>query len=564
MSIEVKDIREATATLQKYKQGKANLEDKIIENEKWFKQRHWADYKRGDGGKLPSSGWLFNSIQNKHADAMDNYPAPAILPREESDTETAKNLSDIVPAILERNNYEQEYSDAWWYKLKHGTGAKGIFWDSSIDDISIKRIDLLNIFWEPGIRDIQESENLFYVELVNNHVLEEAYEGLNLTAGQPSIDISTYAFEESIDTSEKSAVVDWYYHTVNEEGKRVLHYCKFVNETILFASENEKEYQDGFYHHGLYPFVFDVLFREEGMPVGFGYIDVMKDAQESIDELDSNIQFNARLLAKPRYLTKAGSGVNLAELADYSKDFVEVTGDPAAVTYQLPVKQLDASIVDFRERKIAELKEISGNRDFNQGQSVGGVTAASAISALQEAGNKLSRDNIKAAYRAFSEECKLIIELIRQFYEESRVFRITRPNGSFEFVNFSNEKMQPQSSGELMGVDFGEREPVFDIKISAQQQSPFNQISHNQFIFELFTNGFFRREVADQAAKAVELMQFEGKDKMLAQINQQQEAVQEEQQIQQVLQQQAMAQAASEVPPQQEGMVPDYDYNQVF
>ncbi len=516
MSIEIKDIREAAATLQRYKSAKAALEHKIIENEQWFRLRHWEHYKRNDGGKLPSSGWLFNSILNKHADAMDNYPEAAVLPREESDSESARVLSQVLPAILERNNYEQVYSDAWWYKLKHGTGVKGVFWDAEKDDICIKRIDLLNLFWEPGITDIQSSRHIFHVELVSNEVLEASYENLQLTSHAPGIDVSRYIFDESVDTSSKSAVVDWYYKTINREGNTVLHYCKFVGETILYASENDETYAlNGYYAHGKYPFVFDVLYAVEGTPVGFGYIDIMKDTQESIDELDSNIQFNARLLAKPRFLTKAGSGVNTAELADYTRDFIEVTGDPTMAVSQLPVQSLDASIVDFRERKIQELKEISGNRDFNQGSSVSGVTAASAISMLQEAGNKLSRDTIKSAYRAFVGECELVIELIRQFYDACRVFRISEPNGAYTFIPFSNESMQPVEIPSFMGVELGVREPIYDIKVSAQKQSPFNQISHNQFIMELFQNGFFNPALAEQAIAAIRLMEFEGKQKML-------------------------------------------------
>lgn len=516
MSIEIKDIREAAATLQRYKSAKAALEHKIIENEQWFRLRHWEHYKRNDGGKLPSSGWLFNSILNKHADAMDNYPEAAVLPREESDSESARVLSQVLPAILERNNYEQVYSDAWWYKLKHGTGVKGVFWDAEKDDICIKRIDLLNLFWEPGITDIQSSRHIFHVELVSNEVLEASYENLQLTSHAPGIDVSRYIFDESVDTSGKSAVVDWYYKTINREGNTVLHYCKFVGETILYASENDETYAlNGYYAHGKYPFVFDVLYAVEGTPVGFGYIDIMKDTQESIDELDSNIQFNARLLAKPRFLTKAGSGVNTAELADYTRDFIEVTGDPTMAVSQLPVQSLDASIVEFRERKIQELKEISGNRDFNQGSSVSGVTAASAISMLQEAGNKLSRDTIKSAYRAFVGECELVVELIRQFYDACRVFRISEPNGTYTFIPFSNESMQPVEIPSFMGVELGVREPIYDIKVSAQKQSPFNQISHNQFIMELFQNGFFNPALAEQAIAAIRLMEFEGKQKML-------------------------------------------------
>ena len=34
---------------------------------------------------------------------------------------------------------------------------------------------------------------------------------------------------------------------------------------------------------------------------------------------------------------------------------------------------------------------------------------------LQEAGSKLSRDMIRGTYRAYMEECYMVIELIRQF-----------------------------------------------------------------------------------------------------------------------------------------------------
>jgi len=172
MPITVKDIREAAATLQQYKSAKANLEQKIIDNEQWFKMRHWEQYRRRDGGKLPASAWLFNSILNKHADAMDNYPEPAILPAEESDSETAKMLSQVVPAILERNNYEQVYSDAWWYKLKHGCSAYGVFWNSELEnglgDIQIRKIDLLNIKGKTGDIEVDEGFTFNNVEVNNS------------------------------------------------------------------------------------------------------------------------------------------------------------------------------------------------------------------------------------------------------------------------------------------------------------------------------------------------------------------------------------------------------------
>ena len=90
---------------------------------------------------------------------------------------------------------------------------------------------------------------------------------------------------------------------------------------------------------------------------------------------------------------------------------------------------LQGNSLSYRNSRIEELKEISGNRDMTQGGTAGGVTAASAIAALQEAGSKLSRDMLKSAYRAFAKECYLIIDLMRQFYDEERIFRIIGETG---------------------------------------------------------------------------------------------------------------------------------------
>ena len=148
------EIRKAMKTLRDYKEGKNNLENKIVNNEIWFKKRHWDQIIKEStkGDPKPASGWLFNTIMNKHADFMDAYPQSDILPREEGDVAEAEKLSSIIPVIMEQANYEKEYSDEVWYKLKHGTGVFGVFWDQNklngLGDISIKNMDMLNLFWE--------------------------------------------------------------------------------------------------------------------------------------------------------------------------------------------------------------------------------------------------------------------------------------------------------------------------------------------------------------------------------------------------------------------------------
>ena len=525
--IGTEEVAKAAQLLQQYKSGKAALDTRIVDNELWFRMRHWKNYKNKmmEDKPTPASGWLFNSIANKHADAMDNYPEPNVLPRAADDEQTAKVLSKILPVLLEQAEYEQVYSDTWWRKLKQGTGVKGIFWDpglrNGVGDISIKSMDLLMMYWEPGVMDIQDSPHLFSLAVADNEQLKAQYPQLEGHTGS-TLEVAKYIHDQSIDTSDKSVVVDWYYKKARENGPPLLHYCKFCNGVVLYASENDPALADrGFYDHGKYPFVFDTLFVEEDSPAGFGYIDVMKDTQTAIDEMNAAMDENVKLSAKARYIIQDGAGINEKELADFGKDIVHAAGRVTDETLRpLQTAGLAGNLITYRDARVAELKEISGNRDVSQGGTTSGLTAASAIAALQEAGSKLSRDMLKSAYRAFAKECYFIIDLMRQFYDESRVYRITGDSGQPEYVQFSGAMLQPQPGGMIGGVELGSHEPVFDITVSAAKKSTFSRLSQNETAKECYQMGLFAPANADAALAVLDMMDFEGIEKVRERVQQ--------------------------------------------
>ena len=397
-------VAEAMQTLQRYKAGKAALDKRIVDNELWFRMGHWKNYQNPmmPGKAQPSSGWLFNSIANKHADAMDNYPEPNVLPRSADDEDTARALSSVLPVVLEQADYEQVYSDCWWRKLKTGTGVTGIFWDPAmrggIGDIAVRSVNLLMLYWEPGAADIQASPDFFSLSLEDTAQLSARYPQLRGRTASV-LDVPRYIHDEGQDTSTKSVVVDWYYKRPDASGRMVLHYCKFCNGVVLYASQNDPALAErGLYDHGQYPFVFDPLFVEEDSPAGFGYIDVMKDCQTAIDKMNHAMDENVLLSAKQRYVLSDTAGVNEEELADFSRDIVHVVGRLNDDSFRpLQTAGLQGNSLSYRQSRIEELKEISGNRDMTQGGTAGGVTAASAIAALQEAGCK--------AHPRYAQEC---------------------------------------------------------------------------------------------------------------------------------------------------------------
>jgi len=252
----------------------------------------------------------------------------------------------------------------------------------------------------------------------------------------------------------------------------------------------------------------------------------MKSPQLYIDKLSQVILENSMMSAKVRYFIKKNAGINKEKFLDWSEPLVEFEGDVNNIM-PVEVKQVSAQVLNVLQMKIDELKETSSNRDFSQGGTGNGVTAAAAIAALQEAGNKTSRDMIAASYRSYTQECYLAIELIRQFYDEMRTFRITGDRGQNEYIQFSNASLQPQPippayPGQEMEPGYMEasRKPIFDVVVKPQKRSPYSKMAQNELAKELYQLGFFNPQLADQSLAAMELMDFDGQEQVRDRVEQ--------------------------------------------
>lgn len=535
-------LKELTQILQKYKAGKTVTEQRIIASENWWKLRNASEEMAQTDlvkkGFVSKSGWLHNVIVSKHADAMEAYPEPNILPREEGDRGEARMLSAIIPCVLEQNNFEETYDDAMWRKMKGGTAVYKIVWDkhkmNGLGDISVECANILNLFWEPGITDIQKSRYFFHTELFDKDLLQERYpEQLKDGLKGDAFISSKFLYDDHVDTENKVTVIECYYHKYIQ-GKNTLQYVKYVNDVVLYATENDMQPQTdelgqmkppmalvGLYDHGRYPYVFDALYPIEGSPCGYGYVDICQNPQTEIDMLKTCFVRNARVGSIPRYFSRGDGSINEEEFLDLEKPLVHAPGgvDDNALR---PVEHqaIDGSYLNLLQWDVNELRETSGNTETSTGTTSSGVTAASAIAALQEASGKGSRDSTLSAYRAYSEIVEICIELIRQFYNLPRKFRILGQYGSEQYVSYTNQGIQPQSQGVDFGQDMGMRLPMFDVKVSAQKKNVYTKVTQNELAMQFFQMGFFNPQMTDQALMCLEIMDFDGKDGIMQKISQ--------------------------------------------
>lgn len=532
------EVKEAMEVLQKYKESKTNLENKLKTNEEFWKMNHWKvmysqKEKKDDKRIKPKSAWLVNTIINKHADAMDNFPEPNILPRSQDDEDTAKALSKIIPVILEQNDYEETYSLCAWDKNKNGSSCTGIFWNNDksngLGDIDIREIDLMRLYWKSGIENIQDSPNVFYVQMMDNDEIHKRYPELKEAHSTNAITaLDAYHYGEQVDTSDMSPVVDWYYKKrmqfKDEQGipqmRTILHYCKFCNGEVIYASENDPEYAEtGWYSHGQYPFVVDTLYPVKASLVGMGFIDLVADGQIYTDKLRQAILENAIANARPRTVVRSDSGLNEEEYLNEDNPIIHTAGNLGEESFrQLQTTPLASIYQNVYLQEIQEMKDTSGNTASSQGQA-SSVTSASGIASLQEAAGKLSRDSSNASYRSFRKIVYQIIELIRQFYTETRCFRIIGDDGQPTYEDFDNRGLQPQNQGSITGqdangnnytIDLGNRLPIMDIQVKPQKRSAYSKETQNQTALSLYGQGFFAPNNADAALACLNMMDFDG------------------------------------------------------
>jgi len=509
-------IMKALGMYETYKSDKQSLNERICENERWYRKWHEAnsgnEYDREKNSLNCATAYVFSAIENKYADAMDNFPHPKILEREPSDTRTAEILSKILPVQLEMSDFKKCYKQNWRKKLKYGTAVYGVFYNQSKKEIEIKSLNVLGIYCDMHLADVQESQFLFITQAFDNEILKRQYpQYAHLFEGDAAVE--TYNGRAVV--KDRTEVIDCYYK--KPDGS--VHLMKIAKGNLIEASEDIPGYEKGLYAHGKYPVVFDCLYLCDDSPFGYGITDVIRNPQMYIDRLDSIILKNAALAGKQRWLVKDKGAINEEEFKDWSKDIIHVDGS----LDENHIKPFQASsisefILNHRNEKIMELKEVIGNRDFQQGGATGGVTAASAISSLQHAGEKLSRAMIDDSFDIYSEVIKLCIELIREFYSEERIFRITNDMGNIEFVEFSNRLLtridyQRDSLGFPVSAEYHEAE--FDIEIVPERQSPSSRESNNQLLLELWRNGLFTSQVPEVAVAVLESMNFDGKEKLI-------------------------------------------------
>lgn len=544
------EIARARKRLDEFKAAKAGINEEIKLNEQWYRRRHMMYLRSGkkvgspefEGDSIPPervmgeevepvTAYVFNSVQNFHADAMDNYPRANVLARSPADELEAYKIKMILPALHQRIGLERVYDRVMWCKGIQGWGVYTVCWDKDKaggrGDLAVKKVKLLNLYWDVEVEDVQDSSDVFCVHRRNAEDVRRMYPKVNerdITTEE--IDYQRHTENPVNATKDKVDVVDWYYKKRNGEGKVVLHFCQFVGDQVLYATENEAELSErGLYDHGKYPFVFDVLYPLEGQAIGFGKISVGGRTQAFIDILGKAIMEKTLWACRPRYFEREGAGLNEADFLDTNKRIVKVAGDLENIK-PMEMPQVDGNAISLQDRLVETLNTNTNTRDVSTGSAPGGVTAASGLAILDQNQGKTGRDANRESFRAFEELVAMEIELMRQFYTDDHYFRVMdEATGRTDYVAMNNKGLTDKNG-----------DPVeFDLELTTEKNSEYTRMSHNELILSFFNAGFFDPSRAAQSIACLSMMDFEQKDELIRMLEQNRAEQEEKEAVAQVI-----------------------------
>lgn len=247
------------------------------------------------------------------------------------------------------------------------------------------------------------------------------------------------------------------------------------------------------YSHGQFPFA-HIGHVQSGKFYRDSTITDLIPLQKEYNRTRGQIIEAKNRMAKPQLAAEMGS-----------IDPTKITSEPGQVILYrpgfqapqpIPLQALPSYVLDEQERIKIDMDEISGQHEVSRGQAPPGVTAATAISYLQEQDeSKLSYtyDSIEEAIEKIAFQS---LNYVKQFWDAARQVKVTGADGSFDVMAFRGSDLRGNT----------------DIRVEAGSALPTSKAAKQAFIMDLMKMGFIDPQ------KGLEVMEIGGINKIYEQV----------------------------------------------
>ena len=443
-------------------------------------------------------------IRTEVAKLTSQRPSAFVIPASSEDRDLyASNAAEqIWESLYENKKIHKVVRRAVWWASITGNGFIKSWWDEDKKDrlsdlpgdICYEAITPFHIF----VKDLTEMdiEKQPWVIHASNRSIEaiEMSFGKKLKLGK--------ADSELIDESFVSAMgVET---NVNKQQDTVLvieMWLKPGNAKIMpkggmitIAGDDIIGYHEGWpYEHGEFPFT-HIPHVETGKFYGESVITDLIPLQKEYNRTRGQIIESKNRMAKPQLAAEIGS-------LDVSK----MTNEPGQVVLYrpgfqaptpIPLQSLPSYVLEEQDRIKMDMDDISGQSEVSRGSTPTGVTAATAISYLQEQ----SDTRLSSTYAAIEEGLEKIahhsLVYVKQYWDTPRKVKVTGIDQTFDVLAFEGSDLQDNT----------------DIRMEGGSSLPQSRAGKQAFVMDLMKMGFI------DPNKGLEVLEIGGINKIYEQI----------------------------------------------
>lgn len=485
---------------EEYRNAYGREWERLEKCERIYRGDHWHDVPEADPGEpRPVTPIIQSTIENIRADLVDQYPQAIITADSPEYGEIAEMLTGAIRENHIRAGYAREYAKLSHDLLVGGYMVQEAGFDKRLNcgmgGAFIREVDPRSIMFDPLCPDIGDGRAVFkfvpyprawFRQHYPDKEREMEADGLLLKPVRDSL--LTVSDEDSI-----MLIECWLREYDPDTDRYSVRMLKLAGGVLLEDSARQRP--EGYYAHGEYPFVVTALYPRRGSCLGFGLVDMFENQQLYSDKLDQIVLKNALMASHNKLLVTGASGFDIDDLRDWSKE-VHRGENLNGVTW-FSTAPLPGYILDYIRSMRNSIKEESGANDFSRGMATGGVTAASAIAALQEMSSKRSRMAAKAIHDAFEQAVRLEIEVEREYCIFPRKVHLKNRTDTL----LSNKLMKKTALGNDIPLEF-------TVSVKVQRENRFSVTAHNELMLSMLKCGMITADVA------LEMMVFDGKEQV--------------------------------------------------
>lgn len=476
--------------------GKQNAVPRITQGVGFRLQTPKAPYWRA----RPVINKVRPTIRKELSKVTASKPTAYIVPAssEDDDLFAAQAGEQIWDSIYDEKKIQRVIRRAEFWTVLTGTGFIKNWWDSGkMDAYNNMEGDICISHETPyhiGIVDLREEELEFQPYVIHTQIksldwVKANYSediAKNITATSRGDAVLDSGFLNLIGADQPKDSVE-----VFEAWIKPGQVAQFPEGAVVTVVGGKVvQYWQGWpYDHGLYPFA-----KLEHIPTGQFYgesiVTDLIPLQKEYNRTHGQIIEAKNRMAKPQLLAPRGS-INPAQITTEPGLVIQYKlGFPPPTP--LTLMELPAYVREELDRIQADMDEISAQHEVSKGDVPSGVTAATAISYLQEQDDTMLAATIESLEDGVQKVAKMTLGYVQQYWTAERMVKTTGADGAFDVIQFKGSDLKNND----------------DIRIEKDSALPTSKAAKQAFIMDLMKMGFI------DPNKGLEVMEIGGINKV--------------------------------------------------